>query len=84
MTSYYIFNYERCTGTRVRVRREKEHKKEAYPARVAEVGQENIETVHEPKLIQAVDTLCMDRVAVLWKVPTARTSGYLKRHAPSR
>ena len=28
----------------------------AHPARVATVGQENIETVHEPKPIQATDT----------------------------
>jgi len=35
----------------------KVEKKEACPARVAEAGQENIETVHEPKLIQAIDTL---------------------------
>jgi len=28
----------------------------AHPARVAEVGQENIETVHAPKHIQAADT----------------------------
>ena len=47
----------------------------ACPARVAMAGQENIETVHEPKLIQVADTLCVDRVAVLWKVPTARTPG---------
>ncbi|KAF9007248.1 hypothetical protein BDZ89DRAFT_562038 [Hymenopellis radicata] len=40
-------------------------KKEAHPARVAKVGQENIETVHKPKPIQAAETLCMDRVAVL-------------------
>jgi hypothetical protein len=32
-------------------------KKRACPARVAEAGQENIETVHEPKPIQAADTL---------------------------
>ena len=32
-------------------------KVEACPARVAEAGQENIETVHEPKPIQAADTL---------------------------
>jgi hypothetical protein len=31
-------------------------KKGAHPARVAEVGQENIETVHAPKHIQAADT----------------------------
>ena len=47
-------------------------------------GQENIETVHEPKLTQAVITLCVDRVAVLWKIPTARTPGDMKGHAPSR
>ena len=32
-------------------------KKGACPARVAEAGQENIETVHEPKPIQAAETL---------------------------
>ena len=32
-------------------------RKKACPARVAEAGQENIETVHEPKPIQAVNTL---------------------------
>jgi hypothetical protein len=43
----------------------------ACPARVAKAGQENIETVHEPEPIQTAGTLCMDKVAVLWKVPTA-------------
>ena len=33
-------------------------KKKASPARVAEGGQENIETVHEGKPIQAKATLC--------------------------
>ncbi|KAF9049594.1 hypothetical protein BDZ89DRAFT_656249 [Hymenopellis radicata] len=42
-----------------------DQKKRAHPARVAKVGQENIETVHKPKPIQAADTLRMDRVAVL-------------------
>ena len=37
--------------------RKGEKKKGACPARVAEAGQENIETVHEPKPIQAADTL---------------------------
>ena len=32
-------------------------KKRACPARVAEAGQENIKTVHEPEPIQAADTL---------------------------
>ena len=50
---------------KVRVRRRKGRKKRAHPARVAKVGQENIETVHEPEPIQAADTLCMDKVAVL-------------------
>ena len=49
----------------------KGEKKGACPARVAEAGQENIGTVHEPKPIQAADTLCMDMVAVLWSVSTA-------------
>jgi len=40
-------------------------KEKAHPARVADVGQENIETVHKPEPIQAADTLCMDKVAVL-------------------
>ncbi|KAN0097708.1 hypothetical protein V8E55_002194 [Tylopilus felleus] len=51
----------------------KSEKKMACPARVAVAGQENIETVHGPKPIQAEVTLCMDKVAVLWKVPTSRT-----------
>jgi len=51
--------------TRVRVRTVEVRKKMACPARVAVAGQENIETVHEPEPIQTVDTLCMDRVAVL-------------------
>ena len=54
----------------------KSKKKEACPARVAKAGQENIRTVHEPKPIQTAGTLCMDKVAVLWSVPTA--------HEPSR
>ena len=56
----------------------------ACPARVAVAGQGNIETVHGPKPTQAIDTLCMDRVAVLWKVPKARTPMYVKGPAPSR
>ena len=42
---------------RVRVSTKERRKKKACPARVAEAGQENIETVHEPKPIQAADTL---------------------------
>jgi hypothetical protein len=58
--------------TKVRVRAKKSRKKKgAHPARVARAGQENIETMHEPKPIQAADTPCMDRVAVLWRIPTA-------------
>lgn len=49
----------------VRVRSTKDQKRKAYPARVAVAGQENIETVHEPELIQTIVTLCMDKVAVL-------------------
>ncbi|KAL4265579.1 hypothetical protein AB1N83_000227 [Pleurotus pulmonarius] len=57
----------------------------AHPARVADVGQENIETVHEPKRIQAVDIPCMDRVAVLWRISTARKpSLVLDEHAEWR
>ena len=62
----------------------RDKKRMACPARVAMAGQENIETVHEPKPIQVADTLCVDRVAVLWKVPTARTPGDMKGHTPSR
>ncbi|KAK7057835.1 hypothetical protein R3P38DRAFT_3342020 [Favolaschia claudopus] len=54
---------------------------------VAVVGQENIETVHAPKHIQAAGALCMDRVAVLWSVPTAhrpRFSGRLRRSSLCR
>ena len=53
----------------------KVQKKGAHPARVAEAGQENIETVHEPKPIQAAATPCMDKVAVLWRVSTAHKPG---------
>jgi len=42
--------------SKVRVRRKKGRKKRACPARVAEAGQGNIETVHEPKPIQAAAT----------------------------
>ena len=42
-----------------------DQKRGARLARVAVAGQENIETVHEPKPIQTADTLCMDKVAVL-------------------
>ncbi|KAJ7921512.1 hypothetical protein B0H13DRAFT_2267823 [Mycena leptocephala] len=51
-------------------------RKKGPPSRVAVVEQENIGTVHAPKHIQAAGALCMDRVAVLWSVPTA--------HRPSR
>jgi len=56
----------------------------ACPARVAKAGLENIETMHEPEPIQTVGTLCMDRVAVLWKVPTAHKLRDLKEFVPSR
>jgi len=49
----------------------------------AEAGQENIETVHEPKPIQAADTPCMDRVAVLWRISTAHKPGYVKGAVPA-
>jgi hypothetical protein len=42
----------------VRVSGNQKHKKMACSARVAEAGQENIETVHEPEPIQAANTLC--------------------------
>ena len=61
-----------------------EKKREALPARVAEEGQENIETVHEPKPIQATDTPCMDRVAVLWRISMAHKPRYVKEPVPSR
>jgi len=59
-------------------------KKGACSARVAEAGLGNIETVHEPEPIQAAGTLCMDRVAVLWKIPTAHKLRCLKEFVPSR
>ena len=42
---------------RVRTLKRRKKKGKACPARVTETGQENIETVHEPRPIQAVDTL---------------------------
>jgi hypothetical protein len=69
----------------VRVRREEKRKKRmACPARVAEAGQGNIETVHEPKPIQTAGTPCMDKVAVLWGVSTAHKPRYVKGLVPSR
>jgi hypothetical protein len=56
----------------------------ACPARVAEAGQENIETVHEPKPIQTINTPCMDKVAVLWGILTAHKPRYMKGLVPSR
>ncbi|KAJ7639931.1 glycoside hydrolase family 29 protein [Mycena rosella] len=47
------------------------------------VGLENIETMHEPKPIQAAGALCMDRVAVLWSVPTAHRPREVKGPMPS-
>jgi len=46
--------------------------------------QQNIETVHEPEPIQTAGTLCMDKVAVLWKVPTAHKLRDLKERVPTR
>ncbi|KAJ7857462.1 hypothetical protein B0H14DRAFT_2578353 [Mycena olivaceomarginata] len=59
-------------------------KKNGPPSRVAVVEQENIETVHAPKHIQAAGALCMDRVAVLWSVPTAHRPREVKGPVPSR
>ncbi|KAJ6497359.1 hypothetical protein C8R45DRAFT_1128985 [Mycena sanguinolenta] len=59
-------------------------KKQGPPSRVAVVGQENIETVHAPKHIQAAGALCMDRVAVLWSDPTAHRPREMKGPVPSR
>jgi hypothetical protein len=63
------FSTDPDLDTRVRVKRKQKRKKMACPARVAEAGQENIETMHEPKPIQATDIPCMDKVAVLWGIP---------------
>ncbi|KAJ7467512.1 hypothetical protein FB451DRAFT_1177891 [Mycena latifolia] len=52
-------------------------------SRVAVGGLENIETVHEPKPIQAAGALCMDRVAVLWSVPAAHRPRQVKGPMPS-
>ncbi|KAJ7350905.1 hypothetical protein DFH08DRAFT_806881 [Mycena albidolilacea] len=57
--------------------------KKGPPSRVAVVEQENIETVHAPKHIQAAGALCMDRVAVLWSVPTAHRPREVKGPMPS-
>ncbi|KAJ6516599.1 hypothetical protein C8R47DRAFT_1063288 [Mycena vitilis] len=69
---------------RVRVRRSKVRKKNGPPSRVAVVELENIETVHAPKHIQAAGALCMDRVAVLWSVPTPHRPREVKGPMPSR
>ncbi|KAJ7116245.1 hypothetical protein C8R43DRAFT_960914 [Mycena crocata] len=62
---------------------QKIEKKNGLPSRVAVVGLENIETVHEPKPIQAAGALCMDRVAVLWSDPTAHRPREVKGPMPS-
>ncbi|KAJ7127529.1 hypothetical protein C8R43DRAFT_957739 [Mycena crocata] len=61
----------------------KRAKKNGLPSRVAVVGLGNIETVHEPKPIQAAGALCMDRVAVLWSDPTAHRPREVKGPMPS-
>ena len=61
----FLLSVTKTGVSRVRVRTGNRRKKRAHPARVADVGQENIGTVHEPKPIQTADTLCMDKVAVL-------------------
>ncbi|KAJ6631316.1 hypothetical protein B0H10DRAFT_2298906 [Mycena sp. CBHHK59/15] len=71
-------------STKVRVGwAEDRKKKSGLPSRVAVVGLENIETVHEPKPIQAIGALCMDRVAVLWSIPMAHRPRDLKGPMPS-
>ena len=67
----------------VRVRSFRTDKK-GLPSPRAEAGQENIETVHEPKPIQTAGSLCMDKVAVLWKDPTAHRPRSVKEPVPSR
>ena len=49
----------------------KKGKKKSPPSPRAEVGQENIETVHEANTPYKPRVPSEDRVAVLWKVPTA-------------
>ena len=61
-----------------------DQKKNGLPSPRAEAGQENIETVHEPKPIQTAGSLCMDKVAVLWKDPTAHRPRSVKEPVPSR
>ena len=56
----------------------------ASPARVAERGQENIKTVHEPKPAQTKGTPCRDWVAVQWGVPQAHKLGFMKEPMPPR
>ncbi|KAF8193911.1 hypothetical protein K438DRAFT_1761486 [Mycena galopus ATCC 62051] len=69
-------------GIKVRVS-DAEGRKNGPPSRVAVVEQENIETVHAPKHIQAAGALCMDRVAVLWSDPTAHRPREVKGPVPS-
>ena len=74
----------RSITLRLGLGRIKLEKKEACPARVAKAGQGNIETVHEPEPIQTTGTPCMDKVAVLWKIPMAHKLRYMKELVPSR
>jgi len=58
--------------------------KEGPPSQSAKAGQENIETVHEPKPIHTADTLCgQGRRGYGWS-PTAHKLSDLKEFMPSR
>jgi hypothetical protein len=54
----YSFAIGWKSDSKVRVSIADLHKKRACPARVAEAGQENIRTVHEPKPIQTAEPPC--------------------------
>jgi len=47
-------------------------------------GEEEIETVHNPEAIQTASSLWMDKVAVLWRDPTAHRPQDVKGLVPSR
>ncbi len=59
-------------------------KNKGLPSPRAEAGQENIETVHNPEAIQTASSLWMDKVAVLWRDPTAHRPQDVKGLVPSR
>jgi hypothetical protein len=59
-------------------------KKKGPTSPKAGAGQENIETVHEPKPTQTKGAHWRDKVAVLWRTPLSPCPQDVKENTPSR